>query len=166
MTLSPEYSFVPYTVGENYYSIVGELNLEKVSGGCQGWTLAKRFQEVGKDKWDLSLTDEHLKEISKLALPLGALDQAAIEKSVSYGKDILQEDFGLDRFNGGSDAKFGENCKRVFSKYCCFDYGKGYVLCEGFTMKCGNSHGRGLVVRFTYGDLVKKLSDKINLKFI
>ena len=149
-----KYKFIPYSVGENYYSIVGNLNLKRFFIDHEkNFKLSTKYK-TKKEKWDLNLDKEDIECISKAAIPLGALERASIHKGYNYSNQVLSSDLGLDKYNSNCSAKWDENCKRVFSKINRFNYDQGYVLCEGFITEYGKNT-EGLVVRLTYGELVK-----------
>ena len=149
-----KWNFVPRRVAGWYYSIIGDLNLKRMYGAYDSnWKLSSHYYKIKKDIWDLGLTEEEIEEISKSTIPLGALDHASVRRN--YGtEEILSSGFGLREYNGGV-VKWGENCKKVFSKVQKFNSEKGWVLCEGFVTKSGKNE-EGLVVRLTYGDVVGK----------
>ena len=150
------YDFVPFCIGKNYYSIIGYLNLRKMHGdGDPKWTLKKQFPEVGKEEWGLDFSEDDFKKISRSEyLLLGALDGAVVYENIHRGALRGDEVNGLWQANNGTDVVLGKNGNKIFSKVQRFNYGEGWVLCEGFVTRCHKQEG--LVVRLTYGELVQK----------
>jgi hypothetical protein len=162
-----KYDFVPYVVkvpdfvdgwNDEFYQVLGVFNFKGT-----GKSLKEIFPEIGEEKFDLSLSKEKIEQISNSkelnGYSLALLNEVNLCKNYWYKDDnIFNLNSELYKFNGGSDVNFGENCKRVFSKVYSLD--KGCYLCEGFIMKHGDHHDKGLVLRFTYGHLVEKEVEK------
>ena len=166
-----QYDFVPYVVKvpdymdkwcDVFYQVLGVWD---VSDHILGKSLKERFPDIGEEAWNFNLSEEKIKKISKSetlnGYSLSLLNEVNLCKSFwREGNNIFDIKSDLYKFNGGSNIEFGKNCKRVFSKVYLLDEGKGCYLCEGFIMKNGNCHDKGLVLRFTYGHLVDKKVEK------